>query len=147
MMIAVIALGAGCSMFMRSMERPKIEVRDVAVAPSGLGQITGELKLDVTNPNDFGVPLNGIDWQISIGGARAVTGKIELSQTIPARGVAPVTTSLTIGLADAMAVGAALAGGARDYALAAKLRFSAGFGQLEVEIAHRGTLGQPIGAR
>jgi hypothetical protein len=35
-----------------------------------------------------GVPLSGIDWQLSIGGVRAVAGRVELSQTIPAHGVA-----------------------------------------------------------
>lgn len=134
-------------MFMRSMERPQIAVRDVSMAPSGMGQLTGRLALDVTNPNDFGVPLTGIEWQLSIGGTRAVAGKVELQQTIPARGVAPVTTTLTINLMDAMAVGSALAAGAREYELAAKLHFSAGFGQLEVDVAHHGSLGDVTGAR
>lgn len=142
------ALGAGgCSMFMNSMERPQVAVRDVSVASAGFGGVRGELQLEITNPNSVGVPLSGIDWQLAIGGARAVTGRVELSQTIPARGVAPVTTSLAIGMGDAMLVASALSRGARDYALSATLHFSAGFGQLDVVVRHAGTLGAPVSLR
>jgi LEA14-like dessication related protein len=153
--IALVGLACtlvpGCSIFMRSMERPEVAVRDVSMSSAGSllsGGITGQLKLDVTNPNDFGVPLAGIDWQLSIGGARAVTGKVQLSQTIPARGVAPILTSLTIDLRDALAVSSALAGGARDYQIAAKLHFSTGIGRLDVDVQHTGQLGSgALGAR
>jgi len=131
----------GCSLFLHSMERPQAKVRDVSVSSAGFTGVTGQLALDVTNPNNFGVPLSGIDWQLSVGGARAVTGSAQLSQTIPARGVAPITTSLTIDARDAIAVAQALVSGVRDYQLAATLHFSTAVGQLDVEVQHRGTLG------
>ena len=126
---------------MRSIEKPKAEVRDVSVSSAGFSGVTGELRLDVTNPNAFGVPLAGIDWQLSIGGARAVTGSVQLSQTIPAKGVAPVTTSLTINAMDAAIVASQLAGGARDYKIRATLRFSTQVGAVDVELQHAGQLG------
>jgi LEA14-like dessication related protein len=146
---AVLALAAvtalsGCSIFMRSIEKPKASVRDVSISSisaAGLGGISGQLQLDVTNPNGFGVPLSGIDWQLAIGGARAVTGTVELSQTIPARGVAPVATSLTVSATDAIAVGSALAGGARGYTMKARLHFSTPVGEVSVDVEHAGTLG------
>lgn len=128
-------------MFMNSIEKPKAEVRNVNVSAAGFSGVTGELRLDVTNPNSFGVPLAGIDWQLSIGGARAVTGSVQLSQTIPAKGVAPVTTSLTIDAMDAAIVASQLAGGARDYKIHAKLRFSTQVGAIDVELDHAGQLG------
>jgi LEA14-like dessication related protein len=130
----------GCSIFMRSIERPQAEVRSVSVSSAGFTGVTGQIQLDVTNPNSFGVPLAGLDWQLSVGGARAVTGRVELSQTIPARGVAPITTSMTIDARDAMAVASALARGVRDYQLSAKLHFSTAVGQLDVDVQHSGTL-------
>ena len=133
---------------MHSIEKPTAEVRDVTVSSAGFSGVTGELRLDVMNPNGFGVPLSGIDWQLSIGGARAVTGRVELQQTIPAKGVAPVTTSLTIDARDAIAVASSLAGGARNYQITARLHFSTQVGQLDVDLSHSGTLGggsSPIG--
>ena len=139
--LLVCAQALGCSIFMRSIERPQAKVRDVSVSSAGFTGVTGQVQLDVTNPNSFGVPLSGIDWQLSVGGARAVTGTVQLSQTIPARGVAPITTSLAIDARDAITVAAALARGARDYQLAAKLHFSTAVGPLDVDVQHTGTLG------
>jgi LEA14-like dessication related protein len=143
--LAAATLLAGCSLFMHSIEKPKASVRDVSMSSASFGGVTGQLRLDVTNPNGFGVPLSGIDWQLAIGGARAVTGRVELQQTIPARGVAPITTSLTINAGDALAVGSALARGTRDYQVTAKLHFSTAVGQIDVDVTHTGTLGSSAG--
>src|SRR5437764_3689150 len=93
--LASLALG-GCSLFMHSIERPSAKVRDVKVSAAGFSGLSGQIKLDVSNPNGFGVPLSGIDWQLKINGQRAATGNVQLSRTIPAHGVAPVETSLSI---------------------------------------------------
>ena len=127
-------------MFMHSIEKPQAKVRDVSIASAGFTGVTGQLHLDVTNPNGFGVPLSGIDWQLSIGGARAITGAAQLSKEIPAKGVAPIDTSLTIDARDAIAVGSALASGTRTYELRAKLHFSTPVGQIDVDVEHQGTL-------
>ena len=138
--LATLSGLSGCSMFMRSIERPTAEVRDVSLSTAGFAGITGTLALDVHNPNGFGVPLSGIDWELSVGGARAMTGSVELSVTIPARGTAPVTTSLTVSAGDAIAAAASLASGARDYQLSARLHFSTAVGPLAVDLTHRGSL-------
>ncbi len=131
---------SACSIFTRSIERPTADVRTVSVQSAGFTGMTGELHLDVANPNGFGVPLAGIDWQLSVGGARAVTGSVELSQTIPAKGVAPVSTSLTIDARDAIVVAEQIARGARTYQLSARLRFSTPVGPLDVDVRHEGQL-------
>jgi LEA14-like dessication related protein len=137
--VAAVTL-SGCSLFMHSIERPTAQVRDASLTTAGLGGVAGQLKLDVTNPNTFGVPLSGIDWQIAIGGARAATGTVEMQQTIPARGVAPVVTSLSIATADAINVAGKIAGGAREYQLDATLHFSSNVGQLDVSVHYTGTI-------
>lgn len=136
---------SACSFFTRSIERPTADVRDVSVSSAGFSGMTGELHIDVMNPNGFGVPLAGIDWQLSVGGSRAVTGSVELSQTIPAKGVAPVTTSLTIDARDAIAVAQELARGARTYQLSARLRFTTPVGPLDVDVQHSGELAEARG--
>lgn len=129
------------------MERPTAEVRDVSVTSAGFAGVSGQLQLAVTNPNSFSVPLSGIDWTLSIGGSRAVTGTVQLSQNIPAKGVAPVTTSLSIAAADALVVAGALAGGARDYQVDVQLHFSTSVGQIDVAVQHRGELGSGLALR
>ena len=140
MRIALVTVLCGCSLFMHSIERPKATVRDASITTAGFGGVSGQLQLDVMNPNDFGVPLSGIDWQLAIGGARAATGSVQLSQTIPARGVAPVTTSLAIDARDALSVASTIAAGARDYEVTARLHFSTPVGPLDVDIKHDGRI-------
>jgi LEA14-like dessication related protein len=139
--VALLAVLTGCSLFTRSIERPSAKVRDVSLSSAGFSGISGELSLDVMNPNPVGVPLSGIEWELSINGARAMTGTVELSKTIPARGVAPVTTMLKLDAGDAVTAGSALAIGARGYKVRAKLRFATPVGPLEVQVEHAGMLG------
>ncbi len=138
--LAALALG-GCSLFMHSVETPRVDVRDVAVTSvSILGGVEGAVRLDVTNPNAVGVPLRAIDWQLAVAGARAVTGHVDLSQTIPAHGVAPVTASLHISAGDAIEVAQRLAVGARDYQLDARLTFASPMGEVTVDVHKDGAL-------
>jgi len=125
---------------MHSMERPTATVRNVSVSQAGFGGVTGQLQVDVMNPNAFGVPLSEIDWQLSVGGSRAATGQVSLQQTIPAQGVSPITTTLSISTMDAVMVAAALGSGARTYTLDAHLHFSTAVGPLDVEVQKTGEL-------
>ena len=139
--IAALITGSGCSMFMHTVEKPSVNVEGVAVTSASLaGGIDGEMKLDVSNPNPVGVPLSGIDWQLSVDGAQAVTGHVDVSQTIPAKGVAPVTASLHIDARDAFEVAQRVAGGARDYQLDARLHFATALGELSVDVHKDGSL-------
>ncbi len=138
--LAPLAL-TGCSMFMHSIEQPKATVQNVSLSSAGWSGVTGKLDLDVMNPNNFSVPLSGIDWTLSINGARAISGRVELSQTIPARGNAPVSTSLTLDARDAIATASSLAAGGRGYRLDARLHFSTGFSKVDVDISQSGQLG------
>lgn len=142
----ILSTAAACSMFMRSIETPSAEVRGVSMATVSWRGVEGALALAITNPNRFGVPLSGIDWQLAVGGSRAVTGRVELRQEIPARGVASVQTSLAVDMRDAAAVASALAMGRRDYTLRAKLHFSTPAGPLAIELEHRGDLGTAVAA-
>lgn len=139
-LVAMCALLCSCSIFMRSFEKPKAEVRGVSVSSAGFTGVSGELRFDVTNPNPIGVPLQRIQWQLSVGGTRGVTGSVQLSQTIPAKGVAPVVTSLTIDARDAIDVGTALSRGSRDYRLDATLTFSTAVGPITVDLHTTGQL-------
>ena len=138
--MAMLCALCGCSMFMHSIERPKATVRGAQLQAAGPAGVRGQLQVDVMNPNDFGVPLSGLDWQLSIGGVRAVTGSVQLSQTIPARGVVPITASLAVATRDAIAVAQAIAGGARDYELDGTFHFATPVGQLDVAVHYRGTV-------
>ncbi len=133
-------LASGCALFTKGLAKPTVDVRGVAVASVTFTGAEGQLDLDITNPNGFGVPLSGIDWELTIGGARAVSGRVELSQTIPAKGVAPVVATLRIGATEAVGVASELASGVRTYQLSARLHFTSPLGPITVDVAHQGDL-------
>ncbi len=139
--LALAVTTGGCSQLLQTVEKPTATVRDVSVGAVGFDGVRGEMRLDVMNPNGFGVPLSGVQWELAIGGARAVTGNVELAQTIPAKAIAPVATSLSITATDAMMVASALSAGARDYRVRARLTFSTRLGPITVEVDHAGKLG------
>lgn len=136
---ALIAPLAACFLA-RPVEKPTATVRSASLHVASVTAIEGQLALDVMNPNAFGVPLSGIEWELSIAGSGAVRGRAEASQTIPAKASAPVTTSLRIDLSAALDAAGALARGARDYQLRARLHFSTQLGDLTVDLDHRGSL-------
>jgi len=138
---ALVSLFAtGCAFFGKTVEKPTAQVRAVSVGAVSFSGIDGEVALDIQNPNAFGVPLSAIDWQLSVGGAHAVDGRIELAQTIPAKGTAPVVAALHIDARDALAVAGELSRGTRTYQLHARLHFSTTLGPISVDVQGTGEL-------
>jgi LEA14-like dessication related protein len=138
---ALLCSLAACAGFPRTVEKPTAEVREVSVGAVSLSGMRGEVALDVFNPNGFSVPLHRVDWQLEVGGARAVAGAFDLSHNIPARGIAPVTVDLRVDARDAAAVARRLAAGERTYVLRGVLHFSTTFGAISVQFESTGTLG------
>ena len=121
-------------------EKPQVTVTGVALGSVSFSGLDGTIELDVMNPNGFGVPLSLVEWELSVGSAHAVSGRIELSQTIPAKGIAPVAASLHIDATSALGVGSELAAGVRDYTLNARFTFTANLGSVTVDVTHTGQL-------
>jgi LEA14-like dessication related protein len=140
LLLLLLALPLAACFLARPVEKPTAQVRDVSLGTASFTTLLGEVDLDVQNPNGFGLPLSSIEWELSIGNARAVTGKAELSQTIPARASAPVATTLRVDLRNAIDVATALGNGAREYHLAVRLHFATQIGDLSVDLQHRGSL-------
>lgn len=136
----VSMFATGCAVFGKTVEKPTAQVRAVSVASVSFTGIDGEVALDIQNPNSFGVPLSAIDYQLSVGSAHAVDGRIELSQTIPARASAPVAAALHIDARDALAVAGELSRGTRTYRIDARLHFSTALGPITVDVTGTGTL-------
>ncbi|MEZ4401603.1 MAG: LEA type 2 family protein [Kofleriaceae bacterium] len=138
-LLALCAPVAACFLA-RPVEQPTATVRAVNLELRSLTAVGGDLTLDVHNPNSFSLPVTSLDWELSVGGARAVIGQAALSQTLPAMGSAPVTTALAVDLRAALDAASAVARGARDYQLAVRLHVSTRLGDLTVDVVHRGTL-------
>ncbi len=143
-LLALVAV-AGCNRLQP--KKPTLDVRGVAIGSVSFSGITGSLTVEVTNPNDFGVPLAAVDWQLSVGGARAVTGSVTLSNTIPANGSTTVEISLSIAALDAVHVARKLSAGQRNYQIDGVMHFNAPIGRIDVSFSGSGDLGTLVSAR
>lgn len=121
-------------------EKPKVTVKGVSLSSVGFSGMTGEVAMEVFNPNSFGIPLTRVEWTLSVGNAKAVSGAFDLSETIPAKASAPVVGSLRIDASSAIRVVGELASGARTYTLQGRLHFQTRFGKLSVDIAGQGEI-------
>jgi hypothetical protein len=139
--LAFVTTLGGCALLTHPIEKPTAQVRGVSVTAVSFNGIDGEIALDIQNPNAFGVPLAEVDWQLSIGGQPSVSGRIDLAETIPARGTAPVRAVLHVSPMDAIQTAEAYASGSRDYTLAARLTFTTKLGEVGVDVQSTGDLG------
>lgn len=138
LLFALVA-AAGCSRL--HPQKPSVDVRGVAVGSVSISGISGTLQMQVTNPNNFGVPLAAVDWQLAVGDARAVSGTIELSDTIPANGSTMVSVNLQVRALDAIAVARKLSAGERTYRVSGTLHFNAPIGRIDVAFTGQGNIG------
>lgn len=138
--LAAVLCATACAHLPIGIEKPTAEVDHVEVGAVSFTGIEGQVHLEITNPNGFGVPLESGTWSLAIAGSQAVSGRFELAETIPAKASAPVIASLRIDAVDAARVGAALAAGRRDYTITGSLTFSTRVGAVEVGFRHSGDL-------
>jgi len=137
-------ISSGCNRLQP--KKPTVAVQGVSVGSVSFTGISGTLSVEVTNPNDFGVPLASVDWRLSVGGATAVTGTIQLSNTIPAKGSTNVDVSLTVQALDAVRVARKLSAGERTYQVSGVLHFNAPIGRIDVSFSGEGDIGKALSA-
>jgi LEA14-like dessication related protein len=140
LLISLALMLTACGALSPVAEKPKVTVNTVSLSAAGFTGIRGELGMDVYNPNGFGLPLTRVDWSLSVGSAKAVSGSFKLSDTVPAKASVPVVGSLTIDAASAIGVASELASGVRTYTLRGTLHFQTRFGNLSVDIAGQGEI-------
>lgn len=131
---------AACAGLGTPVEKPRAEVKTAVVDEIGPAAIRGRVDFEVMNPNAFGVPLRRMTYVLQINGQNGPTVVAELDQMIPARGIAPVTAHIRLGMQEAAHFGAALAMGAREYTITGHLVFATKLGDLNVAFQARGTI-------
>lgn len=136
--VALVTLATACAHIPKPVEEPSVDVRGVALTGVSFTGMEGELHADVFNPNMFSVPLQAVDWELSIGGARAASGSFELHKQIPARDSTPVIGSIAIGAADAVIVGDKIADGESRYAVRGTMHFASKIGPIAVAFEYEG---------
>ena len=133
-------LGVGCPGIPRPLEKPAVTLQSVAVTDVSLVGLDVRASFAMANPNSIGVPLSALDWELSIGGAAPVRGRATLSETIPAKGTAPIDIDLHLSAGAAVDTAAAIARGATGFRFAGTLHFQTRLGDIAVAFDETGSL-------
>ncbi len=149
---AAILLGAlflfassGCALFYSN---PQVRVLEVGVGSLGLTSGTADLRVEVRNPNRFGVELRGLRYRLDLGSdadegvwVPLVTGTVSDTVRIRGRQVEVVSMSLPFQYsALGPVLGLALTGGAFRYRVVGDLTARGPLGQVELPFETRGRL-------
>jgi LEA14-like dessication related protein len=123
-----------------SVNLKKADLKQVTTAALNLG-----LAFDVTNPNQYTLPLKRLDWNLDLFKSPFTNGAVNLGKQIGAGR----TSSLDVPLAvrfprSASAVQSILAGRAIPWGLGGKCNFETPIGPINVNFAKDGTWQNPI---
>ena len=122
--IAVFLTLTGCATDSVLPTAPEISVTDAEVLEIGLDSQTFRILLDAYNPNKFGLPLTGVEFDLSISGITVGRGISEQSVSLVSQGNTPIAVDVETNLADTLdGFGSQLIGGdlKLDYQLDGKL--------------------------
>ncbi len=116
--VSVLALAPAACVTPQSVEPPQVALQNVRLLEArGLMQSI-RVDLMVTNPNDFDIPLTGLDFIMKVNGTDFAQGLSEVAVTLPRRGQATVPVDVTISmLAVLQQLQAAQRQGSVDYRL------------------------------
>ncbi len=124
---------------------PKLSFRSASVEALDLEGATVAFRVDVENPNSFGVRLARVAWGVEVEGTRIATGEMPGGLEIPARATAPVTFPVRMRFRDVPGIAALLASG-KDrirYGLTGAIGVRTPLGVIDVPFSHEDALRLP----
>jgi len=88
--IAVVALLAGCAGLVTKPERPEVTVASITLVEPGLLEQRYRVQLRVQNPNNFDLPIDGVQMRLELNSQPFVTAVSAVPVTVPRFGSALV---------------------------------------------------------
>jgi len=77
---------AACATTADLIKSPTVNLTGVELTKLGFSKQTFMLEFDVSNPNPFALPVQSLDYAVSLDGTRFAGGKTGAAFTVPARG-------------------------------------------------------------
>ncbi len=99
--LAVLGLSA-CAALTGRPEPPRVSLADIRLVDASLFEQRYALKLRVQNPNAFRLPIDGLDYTLSLNGKAFAHGVSNAALSVPAYGESVITVSLISQLGDTL---------------------------------------------
>lgn len=93
--VFVAAVTVACTGMPYNAEAPKVGVAEVSVKRLGLFEQVFDVGLRVTNPNDFDIAIEGLEFKLEINGREFATGTAHTHTRLPAFSSAVVHVDTT----------------------------------------------------
>ena len=101
----ILLLGLqGCMTVPGVLETPQISVNDVALQNVSLTQGTALIRLNVTNPNAFPLPLRGVQYGLALNGRQVAQGQQSRGENIGAHATVPLDIPVQMNLNEVVAL-------------------------------------------
>lgn len=100
LVLSSLLLLQACSSVPGVIEQPKVSIQQIQVQDISLTQGTAVIILNVSNPNAFPIPLQGIEYGLALNGRVVASGDQPENITIGARQDVPVKIPVTLDFAE-----------------------------------------------
>ena len=97
-----MTLISGCAAVPNVVSPPTISIQDVSLQSLSLTQGTGLVSLNVTNPNAFPIPLEGVQYNLRLNGTPVASGDQRQSMYLQPNQPTPVQIPVQLQLASIM---------------------------------------------
>ena len=87
------------------LKEPEVSLDTLSVKNVSLTSMKIVARLNVSNPNKFGVEVSGYDYSLEVGSWPVVDGRVKESFSLPAGGGATIEVPLEIGFGNALGAG------------------------------------------
>lgn len=102
LLFGAMTLLSGCAGVSTVVAPPSISVQDVSLQSLSLTQGTGLVSLNVTNPNAFPIPLEGVQYSLRLNGTPVASGDQRQSMYLQPNQPTPVQIPVQLQLATLM---------------------------------------------
>lgn len=118
---------------------PKIEVSDVAWQEISMSKARAEVKLKMTNPNDFALALQQMNYRFSLGGNEIANSQLQVAQSLASNEESELIIPLEFApMSLGMGVLNLIKGSSASYELNGDLKVGTDFGPMEFPLAKTG---------
>ena len=94
-LLALVSLATGCSFLRyRNAQAPRVSVTGIELAGFSIFEQRFDVGLRLQNPNDFQLPITGMDYQLFVEDAAVASGLSDTVVTLPAWGEKQITVSV-----------------------------------------------------
>ena len=143
--LLVMSMAAACSTLQIArglgLKEPEVSLDTLSVKSISLTSMRIAARLNISNPNNFGVEVAGYDYRLEVGAWPVVEGRTDESFSLPAGGGTTIEVPLEIGFGNALGAGVdLLAGGGLGYTLSINVDVASPFGPITIPLTRQGRI-------